>query len=453
MRNLKTLFQPRSVAIIGATDRPGSVGLGVVQNLQLGKRKLFFVNPYRVKVKGTKTYKSVLDIEEAVDLAVVVVPASAVLSVVEECGQKKVGSVIVISAGFAEIGPEGKKRQGKLVKIARESGINLVGPNCLGVIRPGSSFNASFAPAMPAAGEIAFVSQSGALLDSVIDQSLGKRYAFSTLISYGNEADLGLEDFLLFLKEDSRTKVILLYLEGVKDGRRFLTVAKKVAQTKPIVVLKAGRTASGRKAVSSHTASLAGADEVYRAAFKQAGLVAVDTLQELLATAKSLAWQPPLRSDLGIITNGGGMGVLTTDYVQQENLKLAKLTPKTVKKLKNHLPPIVSLRNPLDLVGDAPAERYQQALEAFLKQKSIGGVVVIQTIQTVTEVEKNAKIIVESHRKFSQKPVVSVCLEGPLSQKGVAYLERHHLPNYSDPFFAVKAMKALSRSANRQKRF
>jgi len=445
MRNLKTLFQPRTIAIIGATDRPGSVGLGVVQNLQSGKQKLFFVNPYQKKVGGRKTYSSVLEIKEKVDLAVVAVPAPVVSSVVRECGRKGIKNVIVISAGFAEMGPEGEKRQRELVKIVRESGINLVGPNCLGIIRPHSFFNASFAPATPAAGEIAFVSQSGALLDSVIDQSLGRRYGFSALISYGNEADLSLEDFLLFLEKDPRTKVILLYLEGVRDGRRFLTVAKKVAQIKPIVVLKAGRTASGRKAVSSHTASLAGADEVYRAAFKQAGLVAVDTLQELLAAAKSLAWQPPLRSGLGIITNGGGMGVLTTDYAQQENLKLANLTPETVKKLKNHLPLMVSLRNPLDLVGDAPAERYQQALEAFLKQKSIGGIIVIQTIQTVTEVEKNARIIVKSHQKFPQKPVVSVCLEGPLSQKGVAYLEKHRLPNYSDPFFAVRAMKALSK--------
>ncbi len=445
MRNLKTLFQPRTIAIIGATDRPGSVGLGVVQNLQSGKQKLFLVNPYQKKVRGRKTYSSVLEIKEKVDLAVVAVPAPVVSSVVRECGRKGIKNVIVISAGFAEMGPEGEKRQRELVKIVRESGINLVGPNCLGIIRPHSFFNASFAPATPAAGEIAFVSQSGALLDSVIDQSLGRRYGFSALISYGNEADLSLEDFLLFLEKDPRTKVILLYLEGVRDGRRFLTVAKKVAQIKPIVVLKAGRTASGRKAVSSHTASLAGADEVYRAAFKQAGLVAVDTLQELLAAAKSLAWQPPLRSGLGIITNGGGMGVLTTDYAQQENLKLANLTPETVKKLKNHLPLMVSLRNPLDLVGDAPAERYQQALEAFLKQKSIGGIIVIQTIQTVTEVEKNARIIVKSHQKFPQKPVVSVCLEGPLSQKGVAYLEKHRLPNYSDPFFAVRAMKALSK--------
>jgi len=445
MRNLKTLFQPRTIAIIGATDRPGSVGLGVVQNLQSGKQKLFLVNPYQKKVRGRKTYSSVLEIKEKVDLAVVAVPAPVVSSVVRECGRKGIKNVIVISAGFAEMGPEGEKRQRELVKIVRESGINLVGPNCLGIIRPHSFFNASFAPATPAAGEIAFVSQSGALLDSVIDQSLGRKYGFSALISYGNEADLSLEDFLLFLEKDPRTKVILLYLEGVRDGRRFLTVAKKVAQIKPIVVLKAGRTASGRKAVSSHTASLAGADEVYRAAFKQAGLVAVDTLQELLAAAKSLAWQPPLRSGLGIITNGGGMGVLTTDYAQQENLKLANLTPETVKKLKNHLPLMVSLRNPLDLVGDAPAERYQQALEAFLKQKSIGGIIVIQTIQTVTEVEKNARIIVKSHQKFPQKPVVSVCLEGPLSQKGVAYLEKHRLPNYSDPFFAVRAMKALSK--------
>ena len=240
-RDLKTLFNPKTIALIGATDRQDSVGLGLVTNLQLGKQKLFFVNPYRKKVKGVRTYSSILEIPEKVDLAVVAVPAPAVLTVVKECARKKVGSLIVISAGFAEIGPSGKARQEALVKIVQQAGINLVGPNCLGVIRPAISLNASFAPATPPGGPIAFVSQSGALLDSVIDHSLETNYGFSTLVSYGNEADVSLEDYLLFLEKDSSTKVILLYLEGVKQGRKFFEVAKKVTKTKPIIVLKADR--------------------------------------------------------------------------------------------------------------------------------------------------------------------------------------------------------------------
>ncbi len=444
MRNLKSVFNPQTIALVGATNRPGSVGLGLVHNLQSGKQKLFFVNPYQKKVKGIKTYKSVLDIKEGVDLAVIAVPASAVLSVVRECGQKKVKSIIVISSGFAEIGPIGRKRQEELIKLVKEKGLNLIGPNCLGIIRPVSHLNASFAPATPPAGEIAFVSQSGALLDSVIDQSLGKRLGFSTLISYGNEADLTLEDYLLFLEKDPSTKVILLYLEGVKNGRRFFEISKKVARTKPIVVLKAGRTEKGTKAVSSHTASLAGSDRVYQAAFKQAGLISVDTLQELLDVAKGLAWQPLLRKGLGVLTNGGGMGVLTIDYAEQEGLELPSFSQATIKKLKACLPSTASFRNPLDIVGDASAERYQKSLEILLRQKNIGGVIIIQTIQIVTQVEKNAKIIANLHQKFPDKPIVSVCLEGVLSQKGVAYLEKHRLPNYNDPQQAVKVMKALS---------
>jgi acetate---CoA ligase (ADP-forming) len=446
MRKLKSLFQPKKIAIIGATDRPASVGLGLVKNLSQGKRKLFFVNPNLEKVKGKRTYPSILSLKEKIDLAVVAVPAPIVSSVVRECGLQGVKNIIVISAGFAEIGKEGKRRQAELMKIVREYKLNLVGPNCLGIIRPATCLNASFAPAMPPKGEIAFVSQSGALLDSVIDQSLIENYGFSTLISYGNEADLSLEDYLIFLEKDKKTKVILLYLEGVKDGRRFLEVARKITFKKPIVVLKAGRTTSGKKAVASHTASLAGADEVYRAAFKQAGIIVVDSLEELLAVAKSLAWQPSFRSKLAVVTNGGGMGVLTTDYAQEEKLTLASLSQDTLRKLKSSLPSTVSLINPLDIVGDASAKRYQLALEAILSQKNVGGVIVIQTIQTVTEVMKNAKVIVESHHRFPRKPIVSVCLKGKLSQKGIAYLEKHNLPNYSDPWLAVKAIKALRKS-------
>ena len=449
MRNLKSVFQPRTIAIIGATDRPGSVGLGVVRNLQSGKQKLFFVNPYQAKVKGIKAYKSVLNIEEEIDLAVVVVPASVVLSVAEECARKKIKSMIVIAAGFAEIGPVGQKRQEELTELVKRASINLIGPNCLGIIRPVSLLNASFAPAMPPAGEVAFISQSGALLDSVINYSLQKKIGFSTLISYGNEADVSLEDYLLFLEQDPATQVILLYLEGVKDGRRFFEVARKVTQTKPIIVLKAGRTTKGAEAVSSHTASLAGSDRVYQAVFKQAGLIQVDTLQELLDVAKGLAWQPRLKKGLGILTNGGGMGILTIDYAQEANLELPSLSPVSIRRLRTFLPSTASLRNPLDIVGDASAERYQKALEVLLNQKNIGGVIVIQTVQIVTTVEKNAKIITALHQKFPTKPIVSVCLEGVLSQKGVDYLEKHRLPNYNDPQRAVQTMKSLARLNNR----
>ena len=444
MKNLKSLFYPQSIALIGATDRPSSVGLGLVNNLKKGSAKLFFVNPYQKKVQGKKTYASVGDITQPIDLAVIAVPAVAVLKVVQDCVQKGVKSLVIISAGFAEIGPLGEKKQEALTKIVKAAGINLVGPNCLGIIRPHYSLNASFAPATPPKGEIAFVSQSGALLDSVIDQSLVKHYGFSTLISYGNEADLSLEDYLSFLEKDKKTKVILLYLEGVKNGRSFFQTARKVARRKPVVVLKAGRTKRGEKAVVSHTASLAGTDEVYRAVFRQAGLIQVETLEELLDVAKGLAWLPPLKGGVGVLTNGGGMGVLTTDYLEESNLEMPNLSSSTLKKLKSFLPSTASFRNPLDIVGDASAERYKKSLEVLLSQKNIGGVIVIQTIQTVTNAQKNAKIIAKVHKEFPQKPIISVCLEGSLSRPGINYLENHRLPNYDDSQRAVKVLKALS---------
>ena len=443
MRNLKSLFHPRTVALIGATDRPASVGLGLVNNLKLGKAKLFFVNPYQARVQNRKTYPSILDVPGAVDLAVIAVPAAVVLKVVQDCVQKKVKSLIIISAGFAEIGPVGAKRQADLKAMVRKAGINLVGPNCLGIIRPPYQLNASFAPAMPPKGEIAFLSQSGAILDSIIDQSLTKNYGFSTLVSYGNEADLTLEDYLYFLENDPQTKIILLYLEGVKNGRSFFKATKKVARHKPIVILKAGRTKRSEKAVASHTASLAGSDEVYRAAFRQAGLIPVDSLEELLDVAKGLAWQPSLRGGVGILTNGGGMGILATDYLEAEGLKMPPLSKRTLHQLKSFLPSMASFHNPLDIVGDASPERYQKSLEVLLKQKDIGGVMVIQTIQTVTNVQKNARIITKLHQRFPKKPIISVCLEGSLSRPGIDYLEKHRLPNYSDPQRAARVFKAL----------
>lgn len=444
MRNLESLFHPRTIALIGATDRPASVGLGLVKNLKSSPARLFWVNPYQTKVQGEKTYPSVLDIPSSVDLAIIAVPAAVVLKVVQDCVRKKVKSLIIISAGFAEIGSVGEKRQVELTKMVQEAGMNLVGPNCLGIIRPPYKLNASFAPAMPPKGEIAFLSQSGAILDSIIDQSLTKHYGFSTLVSYGNEADLTLEDYLYFLENDSKTKIILLYLEGVKNGRSFFEATRKVARHKPIIILKAGRTKRGEKAVVSHTASLAGSDEVYRAAFRQAGLISVDTLEELLDIAKGLAWQPPLREGVGILTNGGGMGVLATDYLEKENLKMPRLSKRTLRQLKSFLPPTASFHNPLDIVGDASSERYQKSLEVLLKQKDIGGVMVIQTIQTVTNVQKNARIITKLHQRFPKKPIISVCLEGSLSRPGIDYLEKHRLPNYGDPQRAAQVFKALS---------
>lgn len=449
MKDLKKLFNPKTIAIIGASSEKKSVGWGLVKNALEGKklRKIFCVNPYRKKVFGLKCFSKIRDIPEKVDLAIVAVPSKIVPQIVKECCQKGVGSIIVISSGFAERGKEGEVLQKKIVKTVKKANIPLLGPNCLGIIRPTISLNASFSPATPRAGKIAFISQSGALIDSVIDMSLLENFGFSYIISYGNEADLSLGDFLLWLKGDKNTKVIALYLEGIKDGRCFLKIAKEVSKIKPILALKAGKTKAGMKAAASHTAALAGSAEIYSAAFRKAKIIEVETIQELFDIAKTLAWQEKCKNGIGIVTNGGGCGVLITDYCQKLGIKLPKLDKETISKIKNSKVwhSAISPNNPLDILGDALAERYQVAIEAMLEQRNIRGLIIIQTIQIMTEVKKNVKIIIEERKKWPKKPIISVILKGKLSQEAIKLLEKNKIPNFPDLKRAALAMRALIR--------
>ncbi|PIU47162.1 hypothetical protein COS93_00515 [bacterium (Candidatus Gribaldobacteria) CG07_land_8_20_14_0_80_33_18] len=447
MKNLEKIFNPKTIAIIGASPKKNSVGWGLVKNILEGKdsRKFFYVNPFEKEIGGIKCFSKIGDISQEIDLAVIAVRAKIVPQIVEQCCRKKVGGIIIISSGFAEIGKEGEILQDKIIKLVKSAKIPLIGPNCLGIIRPSIKLNVSFAPAFPKPGNIAFISQSGALIDSIIDKSLSENYGFSFLISYGNEADLTLSDFLLFVNKDRQTKVITVYLEGLKGGRNFMKVAKKISKIKPIVVLKAGRTEMGKKAVFTHTASLAGNYQIYQALFKQTGIIGVETIEELFDIAKVLAWQPKCKNGIGIITNGGGCGVLMADYCQELGVNLVKLDSKTIQKLKDSkiMHPAFSRNNPLDIVGDALSKDYQIAIEALLKQKNIYGLLIIQTLQIMTEVEKNAKIIVEAKRKWPEKPIVCCFLGGEMTKKGVEILEKNKIPNYPDLKRAAKAMKVL----------
>ena len=446
---IERIFNPKSVAVIGATDRPGSVGRGLCKNLLEGKkkRKIYFVNPYKTRIFGYKTYPKITDIQEKIDLAIIAVPSPIVLQVTKDCAKKQVEGVIIISAGFAEIGKKGKKLQGKIAKVLQEKSISLIGPNCLGIIKPKISLNASFSLATPQAGGIAFVSQSGALIDAVIDISLAKNYGFSAIISYGNGAGLKLYHFLDFLAKDKETKVIALYIEGLKEGREFIKAAKKISQTKPIIALKAGKTKMGAKSVSSHTGSLAGSAKIYSTAFRQAGIIEVNSLQDLLETAKALAWQPQIKNGIGIITNGGGAGVLATDYAQESGIELPGLARKTKATLKSSkkMSPAMELKNPLDIIGDALSDRYKIAIETLLSQQNINGLIIIQTLQIMTEAEKNAKIIVEAKKKYPKKAIITTFMGGKLSQKAIEILEKNRIPNYIEPKMAIKAIKALIR--------
>ena len=445
--NLKRIFDPKSIAVIGASSEKKSVGLGLMKNVLEGKskRKVFAINPYRKQVLGIKCLPSVLSIKGPVDLAIIAVPASIVPKIVEECCQKKVGGIIVISAGFAETGKKGKALQQRILKLVRKAKIPLIGPNCLGIIRPSLKLNASFAPIIPEAGGIAFVSQSGAIVDAAVDSSWLKNYGFSSLISYGNEAQLDICDFLLWLKNDKETKVITVYLEGLKDGRRFMRIAKEISKTKPIIAIKAGRTKEGTKAAISHTAALSGSYQVYSAAFSQAGIVEVDTLEDLFGVAKALAWHKKCKNGAAIVTNGGGFGVLLTDYCQELGIKLPKLSKATLEKLVKSklMNPAFSKRNPLDIVGDALSDRYDIAIRALLEQKNIHSLFVVQAFQIMTEVEENAKIIIQTQKKWKSKPIISIFLGEKFSQPGIDLLEKNQIPNYSNLKRAAIAMKSL----------
>jgi len=447
--NLDILFNPKSIALIGATDRPNSVGLALVKNILASskKRKVYLVNPFRKKILDYKSYNSLLDIPSSIDLVIIAVPAKVVPQIIDECVTKKVKGVIIISAGFAELGEKETKVQNSIAQKLKKAGIPLIGPNCLGIISLPNNLNASFAPANPPQGNISFISQSGAVIDSVIDKSLGENYGFSQIISCGNEAGLTLNDFLKFVAKDKKTKVIIVYVEEIKRGREFIKVARRITKKKPIVILKAGKTKAGQKAVQSHTGSLAGQAEIYSAAFRKAGVIEVNTLEEMFDVAKVLSWQPKIKNGVAIITNGGGCGVLAADYCTQLGLNLSILSSKTLNRIDKSklMNPAYSRRNPLDIIGDALAVRYKVAIESLLSQKDINGLIVIQTLQLMTEIEKDAKVIISAHRKFPSKAIVCCFLGGEITQPGIDLLEKNHIPNYPDVYRSVRAMKTLVR--------
>lgn len=455
--NMEKLFNPSTIAVIGASRDQKSVGYGILKSLVRGcvlssdycksfPGKVYPVNPNADYILGVKCYKSIKDVHEDIDLAVIAVPAKIVPSVLKECGKKKIPFAVVISAGFAELGKEGKKIQDEIVKIAHSANMRIVGPNCLGIVRPHQNLNASFAPTMPPDGPVGFISQSGALADSIIDWAVEQRYGLSALISYGNKADLDVHDFIEFLADDPKTKAIAVYIEGLNDGKRFIEVCKKASKIKPIIVLKAGRTESGAKAIGSHTGSLAGSYEVYKAAFRQAGIIEANSVEELFDLAKALAYQPPCKGNaVAIVTNGGGCGVLCADSCSQLGVNVVELKKSTIAKLdkSGKMHPAYSRRNPLDIVGDALPERYEVAINTLLDEEYIKGMIVIQTLQTMTDPKEDAIKVIAAKRKHPDKPVLCTYMGGLYSKQGGRLLEANGIPDFNDIRKAAIAMKAL----------
>ncbi|MBW3017014.1 CoA-binding protein, partial [Candidatus Woesearchaeota archaeon] len=371
----ESLFNPKSIAVIGVSKDRQKVGFAVLDNLMKFKYpgKIFPINPKYKKIRNLKCHASVLDVDEEVALAVITIPNTLVPKVLEECGRKKVKDAIIISSGFGEIGEEGKKLEQQLLDISKKYGVRILGPNCLGVIDTSSSLNASFATKMPPKGKVAFLSQSGALCTAILDWAEKVKFGFSKFISLGNNLDIHEADLIEYFGNDKNTEVILMYIEGVKDGSAFLEAANKVIRKKPIIVMKAGKTKEGVKAVLSHTGSIAGSDSIYDAAFEKAGINRaenVDVLFELARAFSSLT--APTKDAVAIVTNAGGPGVSAIDSCSQFGLQVAKLDAATIENLKSKLPKQANTHNPVDVIGDASAQTYENALDAVLADNNVG---------------------------------------------------------------------------------
>lgn len=445
--SLDPIFSPKSIAIIGASQTEGSVGRAVFNNVLQGgfTGTAYPVNLKATSVCGVRAYSSISEVPGDIDLGVVIVPAAVVPKLVEECGEKGVKGLVIISAGFKEIGREGAQLETETAGIARKYSMRIVGPNCLGVVNtdPNIRMNTSFASKMPAEGSISFASQSGALCAAILDYARGENIGFSKFVSMGNKADVDENDLLEFLGSDPFTKVILLYLEDIIDGRKFVEVASRVTEKKPIIAVKAGVTPEGAKAASSHTGALAGSEEAYEAILRQSGVLRVESVIELFDYARAFAEQPlPRGNRVAIITNGGGPGIMATDACVRYGLELAKFSETTKKKLRAGLPKAASVNNPVDIIGDAQADRYEVALRAALWDENVDCGLVMLTPQAMVDIRKVAETIVAIVPR-SGKTVVG-CLMGLVDvSPGVEVLEQNGIPHYSFPEAAVRSLATL----------
>jgi acetyl coenzyme A synthetase (ADP forming)-like protein len=446
---LKTIFAPRSVAVIGASAKAQSLGRAVFANLLFAGYSgcVYPINTKAKSVLGVRAYPSVLDVPDEVDLAVVLVPAGMVPQVLRDAGRKGCKGAIVISAGFKEIGGGGIELEHQLQAIAHSFGMAVVGPNCFGVINtdPAVSLNATFSRSFPLTGKIAFISQSGAVGVAALEYAAGRRIGFSKFVSIGNKADTHENHMLEALADDPMTDVILLYVEDLENPKEFLDLARKISEKKPILAVKSGRTTEGAKAAASHTGALSGSDEVYDSLFAQCGVLRVETLEELFRYGTAFANQPlPRGSRVAIVTNAGGPGIMATDAAVRHGLQLMSLEPRTKEILQTHLPPTVSLNNPIDLIGDADETRYQLALQAVLADDNVDGVIVICVPQMLTNLEATSTVIAQQV-KFSDKPVFAVYMATGDIRESLKILEDAQVPYYRFPEDAARALSAMAR--------
>jgi len=454
--NLQNFFNPQTVAVIGASNNQSKVGYALLKNINTNKeRKIFPVNLKEKEILGLVCYSSVLQIEEEIDLAIIAVPAEIVPQVLRECGEKKISSVVIVSSGFGEVLGRGIELENEIKEIAIHYDIALLGPNCLGVLDFHSDFNASFMATKTFTntkkGNISFLSQSGALGTAMFDWANKQGIGFSKFVSLGNEATLTELDFLEFLKNDDNSQAVLLYLEKISDGEKFIQIMKNITATKPVVILKAGRSNRGGEAVKSHTGSLVSDDAVFEAVCEQSGVMVVYSLREFFSIAKlfHIGILKPL-NNIAILTNGGGPSIIATDLIEfSRGITLAKFSSELKEELKKVLPTTAVVHNPVDVLGDARALQYKSALEILVKEDNIDVIFTILTPQMMTEISATAEVFSSFHK---QKPIIPIMIGGVVVQNGVSVLQDNGLVNFDFPEDAVRALDTLSSQTGAMKK-
>ena len=450
---LKSLISPSSVAVLGASNRVGSVGNAVMTNILSGGfiGRLFPVNPSSVTIFGMKCYNSILDIEHHVDLAIIITPSNVVPRVMEECGKKGVKTAIIISAGFKETGQQGKEREESIKRIAKKNRMRVVGPNCIGVINTDSktSLNASFTKGMPKSGNIALVSQSGAICVAMLEFAKIRNIGFSKVFSLGNKMDVDENDLLRVLANDVSTKVILMYIEDLTSGKKFIEIASKITgetrKRKPILALKVGESVIGAKSIASHTGALAGSKEAYTAIFAQSGVLRVETLEELFDYAIAFAYQPiPSKEGTVVVSNAGGPATIVADAAAKYNLYLSRINKTTINKLGKILPKTASLINPIDIIGDADHTRYEKALRIILKDPNVDSCIVVSTPQMMLNMESLVDVMVKINREFKGKITILSCMMAISGiDNALKKLDKNKIPQYSFPESATRTIATM----------
>ncbi|BAA29857.1 acetate--CoA ligase alpha subunit [Pyrococcus horikoshii] len=447
---LDYFFNPKGIAVIGASNDPKKLGYEVFKNLKEYKKgKVYPVNIKEEEVQGVKAYKSVKDIPDEIDLAIIVVPKRFVKDTLIQCGEKGVKGVVIITAGFGETGEEGKREEKELVEIAHKYGMRIIGPNCVGIMNTHVDLNATFIT-VAKKGNVAFISQSGALGAGIVYKTIKEDIGFSKFISVGNMADVDFAELMEYLADTEEDKAIALYIEGVRNGKKFMEVAKRVTKKKPIIALKAGKSESGARAASSHTGSLAGSWKIYEAAFKQSGVLVANTIDEMLSMARAFSQPLPRGNKVAIMTNAGGPGVLTADELDKRGLKLATLEEKTIEELRSFLPPMAAVKNPVDMIASARGEDYYRTAKLLLQDPNVDmliAICVVPTFAGMTLTEHAEGIIRAVKEVNNEKPVLAMFMAGYVSEKAKELLEKNGIPTYERPEDVASAAYALVEQA------